>query len=433
VKIAYVSHVLSVHDYRFLKKLSESQHCVWLITYYSGRELPANILNLPNITIIHRYLHSKWNPRRYMDRRALRLLPYHVASRTFVGAVKRSRLLQKWVAYNDWPQSRRRILRMHSASSLGALQFYDHIARVLCSIKPDIVHAGWVQMDGLLTALADFHPFLLMPWGSDILLDPGESAEIMAVTQYTLTKADMITCDCESVKTRIIEISGVPPEGIVVIPWGIDLSLFNPSYDGNCVRKKLGWSGKKVLIMTRSLAPVYGVEFFLQALPYIIAREPDTRALVLGSGPLDAQLRDAATKLGLSNHVHFAGFILNDQLPQYLNAADIYVSTSLSDGTSLSLLEAMACALPVIVTDVPSNSEWVQEGSNGFIVPRGDPVAVAEKTLVLMKDVALAKRMGHSNLAIARARADWEKNFAKFELMYLDLAARYPRVAHVRH
>ena len=424
MKIAYISHILNIHDYRFLKKLSESQHRVWLITHYRGKQLPTNIRNLPNVEIIHGYFRSKWNPRRYMDRQALRLLAGHLLWRAYLGVTKRSPLVQKCVASRDWSQSDRWMIRMHAASGLRPYQCYHHLVGVLRHINPDLVHAGWVPADGLITALAGFHPFLLMPWGSDILLEPVKSAQSMARTRYTLGKADMITCDCESVKKRVIELSGYPAEKIVVIPRGVDLSLFNPKCRGNSVRQKLGWEGKKVLIMTRALAPGYGIEFFLQALPNVIKQEPNARALLIGSGPLDSKLHDMATRLGLSNDVYFTGFIPNEQLPQYLNAADVYVSTSLSDGTSLSLLEAMACGLPVVVADVPSYFEWVQEGANGFIVPRRDPDAVAERILLLLKNADLAKRMGNRSLAIAEERANWQKNFAKIEQIYFDLIAQ---------
>src|ERR1051325_8853856 len=156
----------------------------------------------------------------------------------------------------------------------------------------------------------------------------------------------MITCDCEAVKRKIIEISGYPSDKIVVFPWGVDLGLFRPEENKAALKSDLGVGDRPVIITTRTLSPVYGIEYFLRALPDVLRVHPRALALVVGTGPLDRQMRDLATSLGLRDHVHFAGNVPNEKLPRYLNAADIYVSPSLSDGTSLCLLEALACGLP---------------------------------------------------------------------------------------
>jgi glycosyltransferase involved in cell wall biosynthesis len=105
-------------------------------------------------------------------------------------------------------------------------------------------------------------------------------------------------------------------------------------------------------------------------------------------------------------------------MPAYLNASDLYVSSSLSDGTSLSLLEAMACGLPVVVTDVPAILEWVVNGENGLVVPRRSIDELAEAIIYLLQREDVRKEMGEKNIAIAKERADWDKNFKKLEDIY---------------
>ena len=122
--------------------------------------------------------------------------------------------------------------------------------------------------------------------------------------------------------------------------------------------------------------------------------------------------------MNLSNFIKFIGKIPIEEMPDYLNAADVYVSTSLSDGTSLSLLEAMACALPVVVTEIPSNKEWVIDGYNGFLVPPKKPGEVSKRVLTLLKNSNTREDMGQKNLAIAKDKADWNKNVDKLEGIY---------------
>ena len=420
VKIAYVSDVLSIHDYRFLQKLSDSQHAVWLITYFNGSQLPSSIRTLPNIKVIHSHSPSKWNLIQYRTLGQFKQLATHLLSRAYLRLSRNGvPLLRK--PFDDWLTTDRKMLTLLAAYSFRSYQSLPHFTKTLHAIKPDVVHAGWVQSSGMLTALSDFHPFLLMPWGSDILRTPDRSADDMSMTQLALAKADMITCDCETVKRRISAISGYPDEKFVVIPWGIDLNLFNPEADGGSLKGKLNWDDKQVLISTRSLSPVYAIDLFLRALPQVIKERPDTRALIVGDGPAETELRDLADRLELSDYVHFSGLVPNEELPMYLNAADVYVTTSLSDGTSLSLLEAMACGLPVVVPDLPAYREWIENGVNGFIVPPRDPKAIADKLLALLQNGDLARQMGKRNLELARQKADWDRNFEKLESTYSQL------------
>jgi glycosyltransferase involved in cell wall biosynthesis len=108
-------------------------------------------------------------------------------------------------------------------------------------------------------------------------------------------------------------------------------------------------------------------------------------------------------------------------MAMYLNAADIYISTSLSDGTSCSLLEAMACRLPVVVTDLPAIREWVKDDVNGYLVPSENSAALAERIVTLLGNEPLRDQMGTRNLVIAQERADWERNFSILEEIYRGL------------
>lgn len=307
--------------------------------------------------------------------------------------------------------------------TVARFRSYQNFCRLLKEFRPDVVHAGSVQSAGLMATVSRYHPLLLMPWGSDILLNPQKNRIFKMITQYVLRRADMITCDAEEIKRRIVELVGYPAEKIVVFPWGIDLKLFRPCKElGEATRQNLGWQDAKILIMTRSFKPVYGIEYFLKALPRVFREIPQARALLIGSGPLEPRLRALAQELGIIDRVRFLGKIPNHELPKYFNAADIYVSSSLSDGTSLSLLEAFACALPVVVTDVPAILEWVEDGVNGLVVPRQSSERLAEAIIALLQDKRHAQKMGEKNLALARERADWDQNFSKLEEIYQQLA-----------
>ena len=177
--------------------------------------------------------------------------------------------------------------------------------------------------------------------------------------------------------------------------------------------------------MTRSFnSTIYGHDYFINALPEVIRKAPDTRTIFVGSGTLKTHYEEKINNMGLNSYVYFAGKVNEQEMADYLNTADIYITTSLSDGTSCSLLEAMACRLPVIVSDAPSYFEWVQDGSNGFIVPRKDSSTLAKRIIELLNNDSLRLDMGIKNYYIAQERADWEKNFDILEGIYRKLTGR---------
>ena len=294
----------------------------------------------------------------------------------------------------------------------------NHLRYVIRKFKPHILHSCYIRFHGYYGALSGFHPTLSMPWGSDVLIRPDVTEYDMRIVRNTLRHADMITCDCELVKNRIMERSGCPSEKVVVFSQGIDLKNYRPVEGTSVGRERLGWMGNYILSMNRSFEPIYGIEFFLEALPTIFQACPNARVLMIGKGSLEGKFKSMVQEMKLSDKVYFMGVVDDKTMTQCLNAADIYVTTALSDGTSASMLEAMACGLPVVVSDAPSYFEWVQEGINGYIVTRKNSIALAERLIELLQNPSRCREMGRCNLQIAQERGDQERNFDVLEGIY---------------
>lgn len=376
MKICYVSGILSIHDKRFLDKFIENGYETHVVSFSENTLEPRE-----GIYFHHFYLKS---------------------TNLFKNVILLRYIFFLWRTYKQ----------------------ISMLKNLLKQIKPDILHGGWIPVDGFFSALSGLKPFILIPWGSDILILPKNSFMWKIVTKYTIKKSTMIICDCEYVKKEIIKISNYPENKIIVFPFGIDLNKFNTAVNGQDIRRKLGWLDKKIVIIASSLSPVYGIEFFLRALEEIIRLEKDVRVVICGQGPLKSDFEDFIKKHNLANNVFFAGTIPNDEMPAYYNAADIYMAPSLNAGTSLSLLEAMACGLPVIVSDIPSNMEWIKDGYNGYVVPKQDTVLLAHKTITLLKDRPLREDFGLINAKIAQERANWNNNFQILQSLYSTLINR---------
>jgi glycosyltransferase involved in cell wall biosynthesis len=257
-----------------------------------------------------------------------------------------------------------------------------------------------------------------MPWGCDVLRHPDMSWICRQIVRYSLRQADAVVCDCLTVRNRVKALSGRKDDDFIFFHYGLDPKVFNKDNRSFGFRRRLGLEGKKVLISTRNLYYVYNIDLIVRAFPDILKHEPLARAVITGSGPEEAGLKRLVCDMGLEEFILFTGSISNYELPGYLNDADIYISTSLSDGTSQSLLEAFSCGMPVIVTDVPANMEWVKDGVGGLVSPRKDAQAFAGRVIKLLKDEALRKSMSAVNLGIAQEKADWNKNFDKLQKAY---------------
>jgi glycosyltransferase involved in cell wall biosynthesis len=305
--------------------------------------------------------------------------------------------------------------------------FGSEIIRYIRKVKPDVILAQGIQAHGLLAVLSGVRPILLMPWGSDWAITAHRNLLMRLVSKYVVNRCDFVQIDCEVGKRTLLEISGgnIRPEHVWVFPQGIELDIFQPQREGRDVlRAQLGWADKKILIMTRQLKPVYGIDVFLKALAMAVRTDGDIRAVIVGEGPLETDLKQLSSSLGLEGIVKFVGRLDRRVLVSYLNAADIYVSTSHSDGTSLSLLEGMAVGLPVIVTDVPANLEWIKDGYNGFVAKRGNSASVNEALLKIVGSEELCRRFGERSIQIVRERADWDRNFDQFVKMFRILVSR---------
>jgi glycosyltransferase involved in cell wall biosynthesis len=135
---------------------------------------------------------------------------------------------------------------------------------------------------------------------------------------------------------------------------------------------------------------------------------------------------DLAKSLDVFDATRFVGWIQNDKLPDYLSPSDVYVSTSLSDGgVAVSTLEAMACELPCIVTNVGDNNKWIKNGENGFIVPTKDPKALAGKIIYLLENEDIRMTFGKKNRKIIEEKQDYYKEMLKMENIYIELVKRY--------
>ena len=278
-----------------------------------------------------------------------------------------------------------------------------------------LIHVHWAIPTGLIGVFAGAlmkRPLIVTVHGSDLRMAINRSF-LLKVFLYVCEKAYHIIC-VSDVQKKEIEQLGIESEKISVFPMCIDENFLELGKN-----RKRGLDRRPFIILSnRNLLPIYNVSLLIRAIPIVVQEEPNTKFFIAGDGPERDHLEKEAKKLNVNASVQFLGRVPHEEMPNLLTQADIYVSTSLYDGTSVSLLEAMACGTFPIVTDILSNQEWISDGENGFLIPIGDEAAFARKIVEATKNDKLLSEGRLRNHKLIEEKALWANNIRKVDKIY---------------
>jgi len=286
----------------------------------------------------------------------------------------------------------------------------EELNELLKAVQPDLVHAGPLQDLAFLVARTGFKPLLSMSWGFDLMHDVPVSPDATEKARFALGHSARLITDAHCSAAQAVRL-GFDPEKICIFPWGVDLAHFTPAaarVRGTVWRERQGWGDKHVLLCLRSWEPNYGVDVLLQAFVEAAQKDDSLRLILLGDGSQREILLSILEEGKVNDKVFLGGRVPNQDLITFYGAADIYLTPSHVDGSSVSLMEAMACALPTIASDIPANAEWIAEGQTGWLFADGDHHALAE---LLQKAASFdLPSVGKRARKVAEKRADWERN-----------------------
>lgn len=295
--------------------------------------------------------------------------------------------------------------------SVRYLSAIPALARALDEFGPDLVDAHFVPNYGLMAALIRRHPMSVAAWGSD-LLAPEQRAGVRRVrVRFVLERADLVLADAENLAAAAREL-GAPAARVRCIPWGISLERFRPG----------GERQRGAILSTRMHEPVYDLATLIDAAAMLLPRHPEMELTIAGDGSLRESLeRRAAARLP-AGRFRFLGRQSPETLAEWLGRSDLYISTSLSDSTSLSLLEAMASGAVPVVSDIEGNREWVKDGEGARLFPPGDVTALVHAIESAMAADDWREAARRRNRAVVEARADWTRNMGQIEDLFRQLA-----------
>ena len=288
------------------------------------------------------------------------------------------------------------------------------LKRALERFAPDLVDAHYVPNYGLLGALSGRRPLSVTAWGSDLLVLGRRGPLQRARARFVLRRADLVLADAANLAGAARAL-GAAPAKVHMIPWGVDLALFRLSAE----------RVRGLIVSTRMHEPVYDLETILRAVKPVLERDPCARLVVTGDGSLRAGLERQAAALLPAGRWQFVGCLAPDELATLLARAEVYLSASLTDSTSISLLEAMAAGAVPVVSDIEGNREWVAEGDGARLFPCGDAAALTIALERALGDAEWVVAARARNRRVIEARADRELNLSRIEAMFAGLASTW--------
>jgi glycosyltransferase involved in cell wall biosynthesis len=287
------------------------------------------------------------------------------------------------------------------------------LKRTASIFQPDIVHSHFLTNYTFIVAYLALKPHVATAWGSDVYAFPREGFIQKTLLKYNLSKATALVSTSNNMAA---EMKKYVNRDVHIIPFGIDFSLYSePSENSDKSRINISCFKK--------IEKIYGYETLILAFQMLCLKFPELplHLTIAGSGSMLNEIRTQASYLGVSSQITFTGWVDPSRVPAMLKKTDICVYLSRHESFGVSLLEAMASKIPLVVTDTPGFLEVVQNEDNALIVKVGDAIAAAEKMEKLITDPELGRRMAARAYQHAREHLELKDNIDKQIQLYNSL------------
>jgi len=312
---------------------------------------------------------------------------------------------------------------------LFLFEAFIRLMQVTRAQKSQMIHVNWVLPNGSVAALVSALtgiPFVVSLHGSDVYVARSNPI-YRSVAGWVFRRASAVTACSKELLQKAGELGA--PQDTHMLTWGADPGIFQPRPNSPDLARSLGLSADEINIIALGRF-VYkkGFDFLLRAFAALALHYPNARLLIGGDGPLRASLEELARTHGIQNQVAFPGRIPWDQVADFLSLGDIFVLPSIQDehgnldGLPTVLLEAMACGLPVIASQIGGVPLVIQDGVNGLHVPPGDGQSLSKAIERLLQYPDEREKLGQAARGSVVSEHNWDAVANKLTKIFNDAA-----------
>ena len=330
--------------------------------------------------------------------------------------------LDKYSLYGEVPSFANRVVNFAARENIAYDLLYSHYwlsGEVACLLRPQLA-ASWAH-----TA----HTLGLVKNRSLAEGARPEPRLRIQIEGEIAQQADLLIASTADEAYDLMDAYGADPERVVIVPPGVDLSMFQPM-DRADARREVGYGSGRLLLFVGRLERLKGVEVAIRALSLLRdRRHDDVRLLILGEDSHENdesekdRLKAIATEVGVRDRVDFVGSVAHHELPYFYAAADVCVMPSYSESFGLVALEAQACGCPVVASGVSGLRSVVRDEVSGYLIDEHEPAAYAERIGRLLADRELAEQMGRRGRLLAQ-RFSWTRTAERLEVLFEGLIER---------
>jgi phosphatidylinositol alpha-1,6-mannosyltransferase len=319
---------------------------------------------------------------------------------------------------SNWGLLSLRALRAHWRS-------VSAVRRIRAEVRPQVIHAGKALPEGLIASAASSRdcPYWCFVHGEELTLAK-TSRELTYWTRRVLSRADRLVANSRNTAGMLSSDWSVHTDRISVLEPGVDTACFVPAHDA-AGRRELGWQDRLVLLTVGGLQQRKGQDMLLRALPAIRREVPDVLYSMVGDGPARRDLEEIVRDLDLGGHVEFRTAATDEQLVPFYQHCDVFVLANRTvgwdfEGFGIVLLEAQACARPVVTGLTGGTGEAIDAPWTGERIDCSSPVELERTLISLLRDTDRRQRMGQAGRAWVVERFDWQRAAARAESLFAE-------------
>ncbi len=269
----------------------------------------------------------------------------------------------------------------------------------------DVVHVHFLHDWGFTPEIIEKGCFVATPWGSDVVLPPGEgtpTTELLNARTMMLRHAVAISAWGPTFAQQVASFAGLDAPFIECLPLGVDLELFRPMPSSTSANNRT-----KTVGFFKGFREVYGPTTLMRAVPMVVEAMPDARFQLIGDGPQLEACQMLAGRFGVQSFVKWVRRQPHRNLPNYLAGWHLSVIPSVCESFGAAALESAAMHVPVVACDVGGLRETVRHNQTGLLVPPESPEQLAAAILTLLNDESLRQRMGAAGRSMVEAEYEW--------------------------